>query len=109
MKSPNLRHCQTCSQNKGLSEYQRRASLLWTGPSPTGGRGQVGASQSLKGANSAPETASPTKLQAGFQFLTKTSWDSRRLTSAKRVTARDQPPRRDKQHTRDGRAQKPER
>ena len=28
-KSPNLRHCQVCSQNKGLS----RASLLQTGPS----------------------------------------------------------------------------
>ena len=27
-----------CSQNKGLSKYQRRASQLWTGPSPTRGR-----------------------------------------------------------------------
>ena len=26
------------TQNKGLSEYQRRASHLWTGPSPVGGR-----------------------------------------------------------------------
>ena len=31
----------------------------------------MGASQSQKGANSAPERASPTKLQTGFQFLTK--------------------------------------
>ena len=38
MKSPNLRHCRACSQNKGLSEYPRRASWLQTGPSPTGGR-----------------------------------------------------------------------
>ena len=38
MKSPNLRHCQACSQNKGLSEYQRRDSPLRTGPSPAGGR-----------------------------------------------------------------------
>ena len=34
-KSSNLKHCQACSQNKGLSEYQRRASWLQTGPSPT--------------------------------------------------------------------------
>ena len=38
MKSSNLRHCQAHSQNKGLSKYQRRASQLWTAPSPTGGR-----------------------------------------------------------------------
>ena len=31
----------------------------------------MGASQSQKWANSAPEMASPTKLQTGFQFLTK--------------------------------------
>ena len=37
-KSPNLRHCQARSQNKGLREYQRRASRLRTGPSPAGGR-----------------------------------------------------------------------
>ena len=29
-----LRHSLARSQNKGLSEYQRRASELWTGPSP---------------------------------------------------------------------------
>ena len=34
VKSPNLRHRQACSQNKGLS----RASQLWTSPSPTGDR-----------------------------------------------------------------------
>ena len=34
MKSSNLRHSLAHSQNKGLSEYQRRASLLWTIPSP---------------------------------------------------------------------------
>ena len=38
VKSPNLRHCRVCSQNKGLSEYQRRASRQQTGPSPAGGR-----------------------------------------------------------------------
>ena len=34
VKSPNLRHRQACSQNKGLS----RASRLQTSPSPTGYR-----------------------------------------------------------------------
>ena len=33
-KSSNLRHSLACSQNKGLSNYQRRASCLRTGPSP---------------------------------------------------------------------------
>ena len=33
-ESSNQRHCRACSQNKGLSKYQRRASGLWTGPSP---------------------------------------------------------------------------
>ena len=53
MKSPNLRHCQAHSQNKGLS----RASRLWTGrqgqPEPEGG-------------NHGPREASSTKLQADF-------------------------------------------
>ena len=61
--------------------------------------GRQAASQSWKGANSAPEMASPTKLRAGFQLLTKTSCDSGQLTSARRVAARDQLPRRDTQHT----------
>ena len=38
MKSYKLRHCRACSQNKGLSKYQRRASQLRTSPSPAGGR-----------------------------------------------------------------------
>jgi len=37
-KSPNLRHCQAYSNNKGLSEYQRRSRWLQVGPSPTGDR-----------------------------------------------------------------------
>ena len=56
-----------CSQNKGLSEYQRRASRLRTDPSPTGGKRQGEG----KVATSAPERASPTKLQTGFKSLTK--------------------------------------
>jgi len=55
-----------------------------------------------QGENSAPETASSTKLRAGFQLLTKSSWDPGWLTSARRVAARDQLPRRDTQHTSDG-------
>ena len=35
MKSPHLRHYQTCAQDKGLSEYQRRAGRQQTGPFPT--------------------------------------------------------------------------
>ena len=37
-KSCNLRHHWACLQIKGLSEYQRRASQLQTGPSPIRGR-----------------------------------------------------------------------
>ena len=40
--------------------------------------------------------------QAGTQSLTKTPWDSGWLTSARRVAARDQLPRRDIGHTGDG-------
>ena len=58
-KSPNLRHCQACSQNKGLS----RASWLWTGPSPTGDR-QV--RPEPEGGNCSPRKVSYTKLQADF-------------------------------------------
>ena len=62
--------------------------------------GQAGDSQSWKArGNSDPEMASSTKLQAGFQLLTKSSWDLGRLTSARRVTARDQLPRGGTQHT----------
>ena len=51
---------------KGLSK-SRGASRRRTGPAPpeAGGRGEG------KGANSAPETGPPTKLQTSFQFLTK--------------------------------------
>ena len=51
------------------------------------------------GAISAPEIASSTKLWAGSQLLTKSSWDPGWLTSTKRITVRDQLPRRDTQHT----------
>ena len=52
-----------------------------------------------QGPISAPEMASSTKLQAGSQLLTKSSWDPGRLTCARRVAARDQLPRGDTRHT----------
>ena len=49
MKSSNLRHSMGCSQNKGLSKHQRRASQLQTGPSPLPEvERQAGDSQSQK-------------------------------------------------------------
>ena len=60
MKSPNLRHCQARSQNKGLT----RASRLQTGPSPQE-TGRGGQSEMERGNHSRRE-ASSTKLQAGF-------------------------------------------
>ena len=93
-----------CSQNKGLSEYQRRASWRQTSPSPhqrQGGR-RATARARRQGVISAPETASSTKLWAGSQFLTMSSWDPGRLTSVRSVTGRDQLPRGETRHTWDG-------
>ena len=60
----------------------------------------MGDSKSRKArGNLAPETASPTKLWAGTQLLTESSWDPGRLTSAGRVAVRDQLPRGDARHT----------
>ena len=70
LEKPKPKALPACSQNKGLSEYQRRALVF--GRAIPSWR-QVGGSQSLRGAISAPERASPIKLQRGFQFLTKTS------------------------------------
>ena len=98
-----LRHNLTRSQNKGLSKYQRRASWLRTGPSPPPeAEKQAGDSQSRQARGDlAPETASSTKLRAGSQLLTKSSWDPGQLTSARRVKVRDQLPRGDTWHTGD--------
>ena len=54
MKSSNLRHCQVHSQNKGLSEYKRRASQLQTGPYPTSGREAGGRQPELERDNLGP-------------------------------------------------------
>ena len=96
------------SQNKRLSEYQRRASQLHTGtPShcPQRQRGRcVTARAGRQGAAviSAPEITPSTKLWTGSQLLTMSSWDPGLLTSTKMVTAGDQLPREDTQHTWDG-------
>ena len=95
-------HSLACSQNKGLREYQSTASPLHTGPSPPRGR-EAGLSQRQgSAATSATEMASSTKLWAGSQLLTKSSWDSGWLTPARRVTAWDQVYRGDIQHIWDG-------
>ena len=101
MKSSNLRCNLACSQYKGLREYQRGASQLWTGPFPHWRqRGRRATARVVRQrAILAPEKASSTKLCAGSQLLTTSSWDPVWLTSARRVTARDQLPRGDTQHT----------
>ena len=64
----------------------------WPIPDQRQGGRRATARAGRQGANSAPEAASPTKLQAGSQLLTKSSQDPGRLTSARRVAARDQSP-----------------
>ena len=68
-------------------------------PSPEAER-QAGDSQSQKRAIWATELASPAKLQAGSQLLTKSSWDPGWLASTGRVAARDQLSRRETQLSR---------
>ena len=70
-------------------------------PPPEIGR-QVGGQPKLERGNLSPREESSTKLQAGSQLLIKISGDSGWLTSAGRVTARDQLPRKDTQNTGDG-------
>ena len=85
------------AEDPGGLQAMARGELAGYGPAhppPESGK-QEGSNQSHKWANLAPETASSTKLRAGFWLLTKTSWDSGQLTSAGRVAARDQLPRRD--------------
>ena len=96
-------HSLACSQKKGLSEYQRRASWLCIGPFPTPCPKQVSNSQSWKTrgcCNLDLRPASYTKLWAGSQLLTTSSWDTGRLTSAGKFTAWDQLPTGDIAHLR---------
>ena len=64
VKSPNLRHCQACSQNKGLRKHQRRASQMQTSPSPAGDKQSGGRQPDPERGNHGPREASSTKLQA---------------------------------------------
>ena len=104
MKGSNLTHSLARSQNKGLSEHQRRPSLMHTGPSPTIGReaGVQQPEQESKGQSWPQRSAISTKLWAGSQLLTMSSWDPGQFTSARRVAAWDQLPRGDTRHTWDG-------
>ena len=77
VKGSNLTCSLVCSQNKGLSKYQRRARQLCTGPFPTPeAERQVWDSQSRKArGNLGPrDQASSTKLLAGSQSLTMSFW-----------------------------------
>ena len=95
MKSSNLRPSQACSQNKGLSEYQRRASQLQTGPSLTGGREVGGWQPEPEGkGQSRPQRRHPLPNWAGSQLLTKSSWDPGWLASTRRAAARRSDPQR---------------
>ena len=85
-----------------MSEYWRRASQQRIGPSPTWGREAGRRQPELERGNLCPREAFSTKLRAGSQLLTKSSWDPGQLTSARRVAARDQLPRGDTRHTWDG-------
>ena len=94
-KSPNLRHCWASHRTKDW--VNTRGELASCGPAhpPSDAGRQAGSSQSQKGAILAPERASSTKLRAGSQLLTKSSWDPGQWASAGRVAARDQLPRGD--------------
>ena len=60
---------------------------------------RVTARAGRQGANLAPEMASSTKLWAGPQLLTKSSWDPGQLTSTRRAAVRDELPRGGIRHT----------
>ena len=91
-KSPNLRHCWAHSQNKGLSEYQRRASRLRTGPFPAGGREVGGWQPELERGNLGPRNAilyqTTSRLPASNQdFLGFWTADIRREGCSQRSAA----------------------
>ena len=91
-----------CSQNKGLSKYQRRASLLHTGPAPShqrqrGRKTHYRQNQKARG-NLSPRDWHPPP-NCNRLPVARSSWDSEWLTSARRVKAWDLLPRGDTQHT----------
>ena len=90
------------SQNKELSDYQRRASRLLRALPPQRQRGRQATARDRRqgaAANLAPETESVTKLWAGSQLLTSSSWDCGWLRSARGVRAWDHFPRGDTRYT----------
>ena len=83
-----------------MERHQRRARQLHTGLPLLEAERQEGGSQSQKVRGSlSPRDTSSIKLLACSQLLTRSSWDSGWLTSARRVTARDQLSRGDTQNT----------
>ena len=84
-----LRNKRKTEQVQSRASQQRPAHPL----PETGGRGEE------KGANSAPETAPPTKLQTGFQFLIKAFLRFWMVDIRREGQARDQLPRRDTRRT----------
>ena len=97
-KSPNLRYCWARSQNKDWANTRGKlAGCEPAYPQLETGR-QAGGSQSRKGANSAPEMGFSTKLQAGSQLPTKSSWDPGQMTSSGSVAARSAPQKRHMAH-----------
>ena len=93
-----------CSQNKGLCpRKQGEKASCCLGPSPPQSHRGRCVTARVRGQGAAAvlasETASSTRLWAGSQMLTISSWDPGQFTSARSVTAWDQLPRGVTQHT----------
>ena len=71
MKSPNLRHRQACTQNKGLNRTSRLQTIPLRWQAARAGRGAI----------AAPQRHYPPNCKQA-SLLTKTSWGSGRSTSA---------------------------
>ena len=86
-----------------IERYQRSISPLpYRTLPPQWQRGRCSTARATRqwaAAISSPETTSATKLSAGSQLLTMSSWDPGWFTSARSVTAWDQLPRGDTWHT----------
>ena len=102
MKSSDLRHCWLLTEQRTWSNTRWELASCGLAYHLLEAERQVGNSQSWKVVISAPETASPTKLLASSQLLTKSSWDPGWLTYSGGVAVRDQFPRRDTWPTWDG-------
>ena len=92
MESSNLRHCQPTHRTKDWANTKGELAGYGLAPSHAGGRESGRRQPEPKGTILAPEMASSTKLWAGSQLLTKSSFNPGRLTSPRMVTGRDQLP-----------------